>query len=632
MKHLGASDNKYSWRHQCSYRLGPEVPLRSWAIFTSQPFAVGCFICWLGKVNSPYARVQVQPKQVCDLANHGKNKKHLKALEELRSKGQGRNDPPDEIEVEVASDMKYGMCSGLSLQVPRMETWVACLNTVLTRASFLGGKDDASSASVSSGLLDPEKDMSNTVARKLLQCLRSPLDERDRWHMRNAVAASIGLDKGDSYLVLYARILSKAGIYDFLLGIDGDATPDTEQPDAARQVVEAIRRILVRASIVRGAGRRDKLYSSSDDTGDEQALKTFCDAVVSITADGGPVEQRAAYECSPKVAELVGCPGRLPLFRNCALITRDRAHRVRSIQKLFFKKLPPVFKDFINSLLLGKRSLCSLIQTSDKFQKAFIEKQKAFRHSPDQVESAEGFSKLIKSLSFADHRFDSRQKPLHRLFSLLGVVISLLTDIANGVGPWQSDDRSFALELLQQFSGDRGYNTVVSAALVADIMIIAQPFLRVADAGHADFSLSAASAAECLATLRHLLKDGAIWLPEAKETLVHRVLRAIQDKLIILEHGQRRSEAVAIRWPAPNTAARKKPIAVARELLVCILESFPAFRVANSNCPLGRVDEGCSEPSPEVLSDLRVLLPQPFSWLRGWGQNVRRKYEEPSEH
>ena len=300
MKHLGASDNKYSWRHQCSYRLGPEVPLRSWAIFTSQPFAVGCFICWLGKVNSPYARVQVQPKQVCDLANHGKNKKHLKALEELRSKGQGRNDPPDEIEVEVASNMKYGMCSGLSLQVPRMETWVACLNTVLTRASFLGGKDDASSASVSSGLLDPEKDMSNTVARKLLQCLRSPLDERDRWHMRNAVAASIGLDKGDSYLVLYARILSKAGIYDFLLGIDGDATPDTEQPDAARKVVEAIRRILVRASIVRGAGRRDKLYSSSDDTGDEQALKTFCDAVVSITADGGPVEQRAAYECSPQ--------------------------------------------------------------------------------------------------------------------------------------------------------------------------------------------------------------------------------------------------------------------------------------------------------------------------------------------
>ena len=29
-------------------------------------------------------------------------------------------------------------------------------------------------------LLDPEKDMSNTVTRKLLQCLRSPLNERDR--------------------------------------------------------------------------------------------------------------------------------------------------------------------------------------------------------------------------------------------------------------------------------------------------------------------------------------------------------------------------------------------------------------------------------------------------------------------
>ena len=75
----------------------------------------------------------------------------------------------------------------------------------------------------------------------------------------------------------------------------------------------------------------------------------------------------------------MGVPGREPLFPNCALITRDRAHRVRSVQKLFFKKLPPVFRRFINGLMLGKRSLCTLIEQSDKFCKAFIDKQKEFR-------------------------------------------------------------------------------------------------------------------------------------------------------------------------------------------------------------------------------------------------------------
>ena len=50
------------------------------------------------------------------------------------SKGQGPGgdlEKPAEIE-EGASSMKYGMCSGLSLQVPRLETWVAGLRTVLT--------------------------------------------------------------------------------------------------------------------------------------------------------------------------------------------------------------------------------------------------------------------------------------------------------------------------------------------------------------------------------------------------------------------------------------------------------------------------------------------------------------------
>ena len=566
---LHRSDDKYSWKRHCVFQLGPQKPWQSWVISSKNPFGVGCFICRSGKVNSQYSNLAMHPKQGSDLANHSKNKKHINALKELQAAEAQQGSPGDDLA--IVSTVKHGLLSGLGVQVPRMETWVAALNGVLKRASFAAAVDDSASASVGSALLAPETDASRTVTRKLLQCLRAPLDEQDLFHMQHSVAASIGIDKGDVYLVVYGRILSKAGgLYDFLLGIDGDTSPDLEQPDSARKIVEALKRILVRASTKRGTQRRDKTYFGPDDTADNLACQTFCDSVISITAYGGPTEQRAAYECSPHVGELVGVPGREPLFPNCALITRDRAHRVRSVQKLFFKKLPPVFRRFINGLMLGKRSLCTLIEQSEKFGKAFIDKQKEFRSAAaaEGIETVTGFSQLIKSMSFADHRFDSRIRPLHRLFRLLMVVLSMLEDIASGRGPWQPEDKTFAKELLLQLSGDQGYNTIVSAALVADIMIVAAPFLRVADESNSDFALSAEAAARCIANLHHLLQQGAIWLPQAKDTLVHGVLRAIKDKLVILGSGSN-CQALAIRWPAPDSSARAQPVAVAKECLAC---------------------------------------------------------------
>ena len=560
---LHPPDEKLSWKRSCTFQLGPQMPKHTWLLYRSDPFRVGCYICLRSNVKSKYARMEMQPAQASDLANHSKNKKHLAALQLLQGTvtEQGNQGVADTEEAEA--NVKYGICSGLDRQVPRMDSWMHCLTGILKRASFEAAKDATACASVGSALLAPEMDSSTTVQRKMLQCLRAPLDEQDLIHMRSAVAASLAIDKGDSYLIVYGRILSKhgPGLYDFLVGIDSDSTPDLNQPDSARKVKEALLRILGRAAPKRGTQKRTGAFLGSDDAIDQKAMTTFCKAVVSITADGGPTEQRAAYECSPLLPELVGNRDAAVVFPNCALISRDRAHRVRSVQKLFFKKLPPVFQTFISQLLTGNRSLAKLLETSDKFGKAFVDKQKEFKQAAeDGIETAAGFAGLIKSLSFADHRFDSRVKPLHRLFRLLGVVLSLLEDIASERGPWSSDDSSFARELLLQLSGDSGYNTIVSAALAADVMMIASPFLRLADESHADFSLSAASAAECLGKLRHLLLDGGIWLPAAGDTLVHAVLKTIKERLIILG-----SHAAALRWPAPDSLARKKPIAVGRE-------------------------------------------------------------------
>ncbi|CAE7250176.1 unnamed protein product [Symbiodinium sp. CCMP2592] len=522
----------------------------------------------LSKVNSPYARVEAQPQQASDLSNHSKNLKHIKALEALQS-AQLSSDRSEQEPQEP--ELKHGIVSGLSSKVPRMDSWVAALSSILTRSSLQSVQDQSSTAAVASGLLDPQADASDTVLRKMLQCLVEPLNQEILFHMRQAVASSIAMDRGpDSCLVVYARILTKSGqIFDCHLGIQGDCVADAEEPQASRKLSEAFKKILLRSCTKRGDGRRSNLYHGEDDTIDTVAFDRFCDSVRSIVCDGCAVEQRAAFESSPLVGHLVGAAERQPLFPNCAMITRDRAHRVRSVQKLFFKKLPPIFSQFIDKLLTGKRSIATLLETSDKYSHAFLNKQKAARagDADGELESGAGFSKLIKSLSFADHRFDSRLKPLFRLFKLLMIVLEMLQDIASGLGPWEADDREKAKSVLYDFSGDLGYITVVSAAVTADAMLLGSPFLRVCDQDNADYALQAPAAAKALQDMRHFLYDGAIWLPDARNTLTHTVLRAIKDRLMILRHNSKDCEAVSMRWPAPQSAERNKPVAIAREFL-----------------------------------------------------------------
>ena len=88
-------------------------------------------------------------------------------------------------------------------------------------------------------------------------------------------------------------------------------------------------------------------------------------------ADGGPTEQRALYEASPLASGLGGASADGCLFPNCMLITRDRAHRFRSVDKQFWSSLPSIFKDFLAKLVTGDRSLARLLETSEKFAHEF---------------------------------------------------------------------------------------------------------------------------------------------------------------------------------------------------------------------------------------------------------------------
>ena len=51
-------------------------------------------------------------------------------------------------------------------------------------------------------------------------------------------------------------------------------------------------------------------------------------------------------------------------------------------------------------------------------------------------------------------------------------------------------------------------------------MIVGWPLLKVCDQDASDYALAGPMAAKTLATLKHLLHDGAIWLPQAKDSLL----------------------------------------------------------------------------------------------------------------
>ena len=376
---------------------------------------------------------------------------------------------------------------------------------------------------------------------------------------------------------MYARCLVADGIYDFFVGLDDGATPDDLQPDAARAVLRSLKSIFERACTVRRASKRaDSIYEGPDDNLCEETFGNFCHSVVSMVADGGPAEQRALYEASPLATTLSDCSQQDVLFPAAVLITRDRAHRCRSVDKGFWKSIPPVFQEFLAKMITGERSFAKMVATSAKFQRLFVRKQ---LESKESSEDGPAFAKLLRSLSFADHRFDSRKRPLFRLFKLLPIAINCLEAIAADpvTSVFDVEDAKWASSLLEDFAGDAGFNRIVGAAVAADCLLLAWPFLKVSDRDAGDFALVATAGAECLQNLKHMLVDGGLWLPQAKDTLTHCVLHAIHSKVIFAGKGGDKAKAIPVRWPAPNSAARQEPIRLAKQSL----EQFRFFDVVN---------------------------------------------------
>ena len=194
--------------------------------------------------------------------------------------------------------------------------------------------------------------------------------------------------------------------------------------------------------------------------------------MTSGVSDGGPSEMMGMHKLARD------------FFPNMNHVTRDRAHRARSIQKGSWG----LFNDFTGGLLgalaTEERSLCRTLQTSLKYSRLFQDVQRT-------CQSKDKFEKVVRNFSFAAQRFDSLALPLMKVVHLLPVVYKFLTRLTD-VG--DLDDQKWACSLLSRLTGPEAYRNILRAALASDAMLVGHSFIRFEDAAEGNPLLKGAEA------------------------------------------------------------------------------------------------------------------------------------------
>ena len=315
-----------------------------------------------------------------------------------------------------------GEVTGATDTVPRVDTFIVVLTTVARRGSLLDVSPYGRSLAVGSGL-QQGGDGSSKVAGQCITCLAHPLREKDQMMMRAATKASIALDERDQLLVVFSRMLvmlkGKPYVYECMLGMARD------YGTGAETCVAAIKSIIRRACIIR-KGRRPAGCVDDDAMGEDDVFdKTLYDHFRSIVrvavADGGPTEQKALHLCAPPPGAATGPPAMVQsaVFPNLLYITRDRAHRMRSVQRGTWDSMRSYVKEFLDLLVTGKHSLAKTIENSRKFSMIWEDSQRELREGG----SIDVFSQTLRNMSYAEQRFDSRSQPLFVIFSMIPVAV-----------------------------------------------------------------------------------------------------------------------------------------------------------------------------------------------------------------
>jgi hypothetical protein len=148
------------------------------------------------------------------------------------------------------------------------------------------------------------------------------------------------------------------------------------------------------------------------------------------------------------------------------MVTRDRSHRGRSVQKGCWQLFNQLSNGLLSALTTDSDSLCRMLQTSRKYGLLFEHAQ------------SDEFSKAIRNFSFAMQRMDSLSVPLLKIFHTLPAVLKFLCSLTK---QGDREDQKWAIAHLSRLTGPDAYYNILFAALASDAFLLANRLIRMDD-------------------------------------------------------------------------------------------------------------------------------------------------------
>ena len=244
--------------------------------------------------------------------------------------------------------------------------------------------------------------------RRMEWCLAEAKRNLDREFLRQATVASLMVDaRNGSLLVRLAAADAQLNTRSMVLGLKHQYGSRAEH---AQKAVMAVIQDMCTGG--RGApGRQGNVMCDAD-------LAEHIRQIVEVfAADAASDEQLAGRELQSPAN---GGPAMLP---NLKIVVRDKAHASRRLLSRPWAA-DAYLKQTLNTLLFKHKSIVRLIQRSVVFKAWFIANQRGHGGHGGHGDP------VVKDLSFAGQRFDSRAKPLARFCWKFDSVIQTAMQIA----------------------------------------------------------------------------------------------------------------------------------------------------------------------------------------------------------
>ena len=540
-------------------------------------FAIGCTLCarhvaLSGRIpSSKWSRFEILGAGVSldSIRKHLSTDAHQAALrshaaapsEPLQEKLRGDSPHQKRRRPELpASDNNGGLVGAVPRQKKFADAIRGCLRGDSGHAFSLAQPSAPQGDLVSAGVF---RDESRKAHRKMLVAAAAVLDEKQRAMLQNAVRIAFADDDRDQHRILRIRVVWErptVGCAEFFGALLKDYGFDA--PSCCAANVEGFKRLCserVRVPPREGGGilaEKDQVSDKLDEPLWDHVRRTvFCGAT-----DGAAVALLS-------VRQMAADPTLMP---NLRYQFRDKPHTTRTCIKLVYN-LCPESEELRTRLITGEKSFARRAKNSRRFQQLWRQKQ---------LDEPDALWDVLTDLGYAEHRFDSRSKPMARFLLKLGPALEVLQVLSCDLNPAHRKDIKWARDLLQLLAGPVGFVKLVLFAIDTDFAVAAHKLIRLQDQVAPDVSVAAHEVQHCDDTCRMLFRDGRVFDRAPNGTYTNHLLQGfygVSRELVLCDREQR---TVKFGWPAATEdGLLKDAVAYAKKLYkavnLCFQYNFP---------------------------------------------------------